>query len=616
LAKIFIMQAQSLPQLFFQKVHERKNNVAFEYRIRRNEPYRTVSWNRLSHIVSEIAYGLIELGLEKGGTVVILSDTRYEWAACDFAVLSCGGVVVPIYPSLPDEGVNYILNNSEAIIAIVENKGQLQKIRGQWDKLPYVKYAIVIDDFGDLPTDDPRILSLQRLRYKGKRNIKRDPIFLRHYIDSVSINDLATVIYTSGTTGNPKGVMLTHKNILSVLNVLPELLPVSEAYKFLSFLPLSHVFERVVGLHFPISVGATITYCSNIDQIATSMKDSGAMVMMVVPRILEKIYAKLEGELNKANGFKKKMLDWAFLVSGKFVDAKNSKEYFSFDFILNYIQYLVANLLVMSQIRRKLAPMMYCFVSGGAPLSIDIARYFHMLGYVVLQGYGLTETTAPATTNTIKDNKLGTVGKPLPGTEIKIAEDGEILVKGFNVFSGYYKNEEKNKEAFQEKWFCTGDIGQIDSDGFLQITDRKKDIIVNSAGKNVAPQNIENAVRMSPYISNVIVIGDKRKYLSALVTLEQAKILEYAKANTLSSLDINDLAGDPAIINLISEEVKYRTAPFADYEQIRRFTLLPNDFTIDSGEITPTLKVKRKFVEEKYKDIIEKMYPVETKIAR
>lgn len=602
------MGFKSLPAVFFTRANERKNNVVFEYRIRRDEPYRTVSWNRLQNIVYEIAYGLIDLGLQKGKIVAIISETRYEWAACDYAILSCGGIVVPIYPTLPPEAVNYILNDSEVSIVVVEGKGQLQKIRGQWEKLPHVKYAIVIDDFGDLPENDSRILSLQNLRDKGRVYYKKDPAFILRYIDDVDRYDIATIIYTSGTTGNPKGVVLTHNNILSVIEILPSILPVGSKHKFLSFLPLSHVFERVVGLHFPISIGTTISYCSSMDQVGKSLVDSEASVMMVVPRMLEKIHTKLENEFSKAQGLKKKLLDWAFNVSKKWLHLKNQNKGFSIKYCYCLIQRMLADKIVFSKVRKKLAPQMKYFVSGGAPLSIEIAEYFHILGYTILQGYGLTETTAPATTNTVKENKLGTVGKPLPISEIKIAEDGEILIKGDNVFSEYYKNKEKTKEAFVDGWFKSGDIGEFDNEGFLKITDRKKDLIITSSGKNVAPQNIENAIKTSQYISNVIVIGDKRKYLSALVTLDHAAISDYAKSKGISN-DINMLCENPEIISLINEEIKYKTAPFADYEQIRRFTILPEDFTISNGEITPTMKIKRNVIEHRYKSMIDKMYP-------
>lgn len=606
------MIPKNIPNLFIEQANKYSEKTAVEYRLRRNQPYKSISWAHLSTIVQEVAYGLIELGVKKGDNVAILSGTRYEWSVFDLALLSIGTVVVPIYPSLPEHSVNYILNDSMSKIIILEDKGQLQKIRSQWDNLPQVRYAIVIEDLGDLPQYDPRIISFKNLKDKGKLNFAGDPDLFERYLAAIRESDLASIIYTSGTTGPPKGVMLTHKNILSVISVLPEVLPMKSSDKFLSFLPLSHVFERVGGLHYAVSTAVTICYCSSIDQIGPALKDSGATIMLVVPRILEKIITKINHELEALPPFKKNLFVRAVSCGKKLLELKENKKKYTFDFFINSVKYFFADKFVFSSIRKKLAPELKCFVSGGAPLAKEIAEFFYIIGIPVLEGYGLTETSAPATVNTLKQMKIGTVGKPLPNVQIKIADDGEILIKGPNVFCGYYKDEKATKDSFADNWFLTGDIGSIDNDGFLKITGRKKDIIVNSAGKNIAPQNIENAIRNSPYISNVVVIGDKKKYLSALVTLEPSSILNYVKEHNLF-LDngMESLAKEPSIIKLIDKEIKIRTAEFADYEQIRKFTVFPQDFSIESGEITPTLKVKRKFVEEKYKDAINAMYPKE-----
>ena len=595
------MIARNLADLFIRQANKNKNKIAVEYRLRRNEPYKTISWQHLSTIVREVAYGLVELGIKKGDNIAILSGTRYEWCVCDIASLSCGGVVVPIYPTLPEQAVNYILNNSGCQIIFVEDKGQLQKIRSQWDKLPNIRYVIVIEDLGDLPELDPKILSLRKLQDKGKLNFSKDPCLIENCLKDVDIDDIATVIYTSGTTGYPKGVMLTHKNILSVISTLPKLLPLKSDDKFLSFLPLSHVFERVGGEYYAIYTGTTVSYCSSIDRIGAALVDSQATIMLVVPRVLEKIYSKLHTQAENMPELKKQLFNWAIAVGKKKLGSNN---------IIDFFQYLIADRIVFSSIRKMLAPMLKCFVSGGAPLSQEIAEFFYIVGIPVLEGYGLTETSAPATVNTLKEIRTGTVGKSLPNVQIKIADDGEILIKGPNVFIGYYKNPEATKEAFSDDWFCSGDVGVFDSDGFLKITDRKKDIIKNAGGKIIAPQNVENALKTSPYISNVVVIGDKRKYLSALITLDPNVIETFAKQHALSyNHNFSTLINNPEIIKLIEEQIKLKTVDFADYEQIRKFTILPSDFSIESGEITPTLKIKRKFLEEKYKDSINTMYP-------
>lgn len=597
------MIARNLPDLFVKIANQNKNKVGFEYRLRRNEPYRSISWGHLSTMVEEVTYGLVELGIKKGDNVAILSHTRYEWAICDLAILSSGGVVVPIYPTLGDQAVNYILNNSECEIIILEDKGQLQKIRSQWSQLPKIRYAIVIEDLGDIPQHDPRIVSFKNLKDKGKLNFSKDPDLMENHVENIDINDVATIIYTSGTTGLPKGVMITHKNILSVVSVLPKMLPLKPNEKYLSFLPLSHVFERVGCLYYAISCGITVCYCSNVDQIGAALRDSEATIMLVVPRLLEKMYSKVQSRIETLPDFKKNVFNWACNVGRKYLRSKN---------MFNTFLYFVADKLVFSSIRKNIAPELRCFVSGGAPLSKEIAEFFWVIGMPVLQGYGLTETSAPATVNSLKENKLGTVGKKLPGVDLKIADDGEILIKGPNVFLGYYKSIDATKEVFLDEWFKTGDIGVIDEDGYLKITDRKKDIIKNAGGKIIAPQNIENALKTSLYISNSVVIGDKRKYLSALITLDHFKIEDYArKKNIHYDGEITSIYNHPEIVKLIDEEIKFRTAEFADYEQVRKFTILKNDFSIENGEITPTLKVKRRFVEEKYKILIDAMYPQE-----
>jgi len=600
------MLPNNIPEQFIDQVKKNPDKTAFQHRLRRNTPYKSITWDSVNRIVIETSLGLKRLGLKKGDNVAILSATRYEWAIADLAILSLGAVVVPLYPTLGDHAVNYILNDSKSRYIFIEDKGQLQKIRSQWKDLPHIEFAIVLSDLGDLPVNDSRIITFKNLKDLGKLSLSKEPTSIESSIKSIKREDIASIIYTSGTTGNPKGVVLTHNNFLSVVQSTNKAMPLKHSDKFLSFLPLSHVFERVGGLHFAISRAVPICFCSSMDQIAPALKDSGATIMLVVPRLLEKMYSKININLNLQTGFKKKLIDWAFKV-GKKIFSKNAKLSVS-EALIYYPQYLLADRLVFFKIRKSIAPTLRCFISGGAPLSKDIAEFFFIIGIKVLEGYGLTETSAPATVNRLDDFKLGTVGLPLENIQIQIAQDGEILIKGPTVFSGYYKNDQATKEAFKDGWFCTGDIGVLDREGFLKITDRKKDIIVSSAGKNIAPQNIENAVKTSDFISNVIVIGDKRKYLSALIALDRQHLEDFIKQNNIPD-DTSDLVNNSKIIELIDEEIKVKLSDFADYEQIRKFTILPNDFTIETGELTPTLKVKRKFVEEKYKGIIDAMYP-------
>lgn len=598
------MSYKNLPQLFFARVSQNKFKTALEYRIRKSEPYKSISWNKFGELVSYFACGLLTLGLRKGETVSIISDTRYEWAISDLAVLSIGGIVVPVYPTLPDGPVNYILNNANVEIAILENKGQLQKIRGQWDKFNNIKYVIVIDDFGDLPGNDPRILSFNEVLTRGEKFFNDSKDVIQNCVSAIDRNEEATIIYTSGTTGNPKGVLLTHNNILSVVESLPKILTTKPKDKFLSFLPMSHVFERVGSFYYCLFTSTPVSYCSSQDRIGKALLDSGATAMCVVPRLLEKMYAKINEEINNLPDKSKRIVSWAFANYKGISTKADSKR------PLSNIKQIIALNLIFSKIRKKVAPTLRYFISGGAPLSREIADFFWMIGLPVLEGYGLTETSAPATVNTLTHNKLGTVGKAIPGVKIKIAEDGEILIKGDTIFSCYYNNPQATSDTFVDGWFKSGDIGEIDSHGFLKITDRKKDLIINSAGKNIAPQNIENSIKTSQYISNVVIIGDKRKYLSALVTLEKDPIKKYAIANNINFNEekIEEIYNKKEIYKLIDEEIKFKTSEFADYEQIIKFTILKNDFSISNGELTPTMKLKRSFVSQKYKDLIDAMY--------
>lgn len=601
------MKHQNLSSVLKKSVHRHSNHTFIEYRLKRSEPYKKLTWNEYYDLVTYFAHGLLGLGLRKGERVAIISDTRYEWAVADFAVLSCGGVVVPIYPTLPESQVEYLINNSLSEIVIVENKGQLQKLRSQWEKLPTVNHVIVIDDFGDLPKDEVKVLTMKEVMNDGKDSFRIYPSLLSEIEKKITRFDTATIIYTSGTTGHPKGVVLSHANILSVIEVLPDVLSLKEDDKFLSFLPLSHVFERVGCFHYAVSAGTEISYCSSIDRIGKSLTDSKSTVMCVVPRLLEKMYSKVCQNIEELPTPRKDIVKWAISLSTERIKSKK----YSLKWMLLTFQWCFADKIILKKIRDNIASKMKCFISGGAPLSPEVAEFFYAIGFPVLEGYGLTETSAPATVNTMKHFKIGTVGRPLPNVEIKISNDGEILLKGPTVFKEYYKNVGATSESFDGDWFKSGDIGEIDKDGFLKITDRKKDIIIGSSGKNVAPQSLENSIKTSQFISNVCVIGNKRKFLTCLVTLDMHFVLEFCKNKGLNYDElspVSEIIKDKVVHDLINEQIKMKTAHFADYEQIIRFTILEKDFSIQEGELTPTLKLKRKIIEHKYSDLIEKMY--------
>ncbi|MCP2619032.1 long-chain fatty acid--CoA ligase, partial [Candidatus Aminicenantes bacterium AC-335-A11] len=538
----------------------------------------------------------------KNDKIILLSENRPEWIISDLAILAFGGITVPIYPTLTAEQIVFIIDDSDAKVVIFSDEIQGEKIKSIKNKLSKVKHFI---SFISPPFEGA--LSFSQIRELGRKRKDKDPDLFEKSALEVKPDDLATIIYTSGTTGIPKGVMLTHKNILSNIISVSQIIEFSEKDTVLSFLPLSHILERMVT-HTYIYKGCTIAYAESIETVAQNLLEVRPNIMVSVPRVFEKIYAKVMDNVLSSSPLKRKIFFWALNIGRKVGEKKLAKKPIGFFLKLKY---KIAHKLVFSKIIEKTGGRIRFFVSGGAPLSKEIAEFFYAMGLVILEGYGLTETSPVISVNTFENLKFGTVGKPIPGVEVKIAEDGEILVRGPNVMVGYYKKEAETKEAFRDGWFHTGDIGYLDEDGFLVITDRKKDIIVTSGGKNVAPQPIENMLKANPYISNAVVVGDKRKFISALIIPDFDKLEEYARFNKIKYTDRKDLISKKEIKNFIKAEVDRATQGLAPYEQIKKIALLDREFEISKNEITPTLKVKRNIIEEKYKDLIDELYKEE-----
>jgi long-chain acyl-CoA synthetase len=564
--------------------------------------YRGISTEEFKNMVEEFSLGLRELGVGKNDKIILLSENRPEWIISDLAILAFGGITVPIYPTLTAEQIVFIIDDSDAKVVIFSDEIQGEKIKSIKNKLSKVKHFI---SFISPPFEGA--LSFSQIRELGRKRKDKDPDLFEKSALEVKPDDLATIIYTSGTTGIPKGVMLTHKNILSNIISVSQIIEFSEKDTVLSFLPLSHILERMVT-HTYIYKGCTIAYAESIETVAQNLLEVRPNIMVSVPRVFEKIYAKVMDNVLSSSPLKRKIFFWALNIGRKVGEKKLAKKPIGFFLKLKY---KIAHKLVFSKIIEKTGGRIRFFVSGGAPLSKEIAEFFYAMGLVILEGYGLTETSPVISVNTFENLKFGTVGKPIPGVEVKIAEDGEILVRGPNVMVGYYKKEAETKEAFRDGWFHTGDIGYLDEDGFLVITDRKKDIIVTSGGKNVAPQPIENMLKANPYISNAVVVGDKRKFISALIIPDFDKLEEYARFNKIKYTDRKDLISKKEIKNFIKAEVDRATQGLAPYEQIKKIALLDREFEISKNEITPTLKVKRNIIEEKYKDLIDELYKEE-----
>lgn len=593
-------EAKTLPEMFWERVEKYQSRTIL--RAKKEGKWQDISWEEFGKWVKNFALGLISLGMMPKNTVSILSGNRPEWVFSDLAILSGGGIPVSIYASNLPQDVGYIIGHSESKIVVVENEEQLNKVLSVWDKLPQLEKIIVID--GDKEYENKNILSFNYVCKIGEERNTKNPIIFTERINSTQEYDAAFIIYTSGTTGPPKGVMLTHKNILFICRTLSQLIQVDERDTSLSFLPLAHALERII---FYISVykSGYINFAENINTIAQNVVEVKPTIMIGVPRVFEKIYNAIITQVESQSPLKRKIFWWSINVGKIVSEIKVNKKTLP-PFL--FLKYFLADKLVFKKIRERVGGRIRFFGSGGAPLSPEIIRFFYSVGLPILEAYGLTESSAPATIATLDKIKFGYVGKPLPQVEVKIASDGEILIKGPNVFKGYFKNEEATKEAIKDGWLHSGDIGEFDKEGFLKITDRKKDLIITSGGKNISPQNIENHIKTNKYISQVMVYGDQKPYLVALITLNEKEVYEYAKEKGIKYNDFVSIVKSKEIEEMVEKIIKEKNQDLAKFETIKKFKILPGDFSQETGELTPTLKVKRKFTTAKYKDIIEEMY--------
>jgi len=561
--------------------------------------YKPVSTEEFKTRVIHFSLGLRELGLDKEDKLVLLAENSPEWIITDLANLSFGGITVPIYTSLVPEQIKFIIDDSDAKAVVCSDLSLWEKVSSVKDKLNKVQHFIVMGDKTPEGT-----LSLSEVMERGEKSYKKNPEVFKELASRIKPEDTASIIYTSGTTGVPKGVMLSHYNFISNSQATAEIIKFTSEDVVLSFLPLSHVLERMVTFTYLLK-GCSIAYAESIETVAENLLEIKPQIMVSVPRVFEKIYAKVMDTVLEGSALKRKIFFWSVKIGKEYAQKKLNKERISK--WLGFKRSIAAKL-VFSKIIEKTGGRVRFFVSGGAPLSKDIAEFFYGMGLVVLEGYGLTESSPVISVNTFENLRFGSVGKPIPGVKVKIADDGEILAKGPNIMKGYYKNEEETKEAVKQGWLYTGDIGYLDDDNFLHITDRKKDIIVTSGGKNVAPQLIENRLKTNPFISNVVVIGDRRKFVSALIVPNFEKLEQYAEASGIKYTSMKDLAENEKIINFLMAEVDRYSSNFASYERVKKIILLDRDFEIEKGELTPSLKVKRDIVKDKYREKIDKIY--------
>ena len=597
------MDYKTISEMFLSVTNEFSSKPLYYYK--KNREWIGIKGSDVKATVRNLAAGLRSIGISESDKVSILSTNSPRWSMSDYGIICNGSVAVTVYPTLLAAQVEYILSNSDSKAVFVENEDQLNKVMSIKQNVEAMTHIIVMDDSYD--GDSKEVINFTDFLNLGQNYENENGFSLSAISDNMKTDDLLTIIYTSGTTGNPKGVMLTHGNLMSNMMATIKMadLKTTDGHSFLSFLPLSHVLERMAGHFTSFSIGATVYFAESIETVADNLVETSPTIVCSVPRLFEKMYNKINDGLKTAPSIRRKIFAFAYNVGKSTADVKDKSQLTG----LSKIKFNLAKKLVYSKVKQKLGGNIQFFVSGGAPLSKEVAEFFSYLNITILEGYGLTETSPVLTSNVEDDYKFGTVGKPLFNVEIKIADDGEILAKGPNIMKGYYKNDEATKESIDsDGWLHTGDIGEFDDEGFLKITDRKKSLIVTSGGKNIAPAPIENALISSVYIEQVVAIGDKRNFISALVAPNFEALEGYLKDKGVEGLSASEMVEHDLTKALFQEEVDSRMDPFPKYEKIKKVTVIDRLFELERGEITPSLKIRRKAVTENFKDQIDAMY--------
>jgi long-chain acyl-CoA synthetase len=564
--------------------------------------WRIRTWRQVGEAVRELATGLLA-GRKKEDAVAILSASRAEWVQADFAIFSAGCRTIPIYPTYPPDLIEYIVNDAGVKTLFVEDATQLAKVLEVQGKMDGLEQIVVIQGYPGEPS--AQIRTWDGLRRLGRDNLDRLKSDLAGRVAEVAPADIATIVYTSGTTGPPKGVVQTHGNHVATLESAAKMAGIEDGDTHLLFLPLAHSFARLesfIGVHR----GLTTAFAENIDKLRDNLPEVKPHFICSVPRVFEKVYAGVIAKAEAGSPVKRKIFHWAVGVGREVSKLQQARKSVPAGLAFKH---RVAHKLVFSKLHEALGGRLRFAVSGGAPLSKEIAEFFHAAGILILEGYGLTETCPSLTFNRLDNFKFGSVGQAQPGVEIRIAPDGEILGRGPNIAKGYFKKPEATAEVFlPDGWFATGDIGRLDGDGFLYITDRKKDLIVTAGGMNIAPQNIENLLKGDPFISQAMVHGDRRPYPVALLTLNPEELAKFAKEQGILDIDPASLAKHPKVVERVSRIVEERNGELQSYAKVKKFSILPADFTVENGLLTPTLKVKRKIITEKHRELLDSLY--------
>jgi long-chain acyl-CoA synthetase len=581
--------AGTLPRLFLKAAEIYRKPDA--YRFKREGRWLCLSQDEFFSRVEALFFALRSLGVSHGDRVVIMSENRVEWAIADFAALCNGASTVPIYPTLSASQVHALIRDSRPSVVFVSTIPLLEKLRTGRRGFPS-RYVVAFDEH----IYQPGVIRIDAMYEVGRQCSFNYPGEFRESILSIAPDDVATVIYTSGTTGVPKGAMLTHGNLISNIAATRAILRLFPDDVSLSFLPLAHIFQRHVD-YASVEAGCTIAYAESMTAVQDNLMDIRPTFAAGVPRFFEKVYSRIMCEVARGSTVRRAIFDKAVRIGKQSLETGQRS-----------LAWRAADHAVFRKIRERLGGRIRFFISGGAPLQKEISEFFAAIGLPVFEGYGLTETSPVISLNGPGANRIGSVGKPVAGVELRVAEDGEILVRGSSVMKGYFGMARETAEAFQDGWFHTGDIGELDSDGFLKITDRKKDLIVTSGGKNVAPQPIECRLKTIPYFDNVVLIGDGRKFISALVVPNYDALANLARAHGIGYGDLEELIQNREICTLAMADIDRVTADLADFEKVRRIVFLGGQFTIEGGELTPTFKVRRTAIEQRYKTEIDRLY--------
>lgn len=595
------MADNSIAQKFFDRVAEHPDRLLFQNK--EAGAWRNYSWAESGKVIREIGNGLLALGVEKGERVAILSENRLAWVFTDLGILAAGGVSVGIYPSVLAEEVEYIVANSAARVIFVSTPGQLRKLVRRAETMPTLQHLVTYDRIPEAPAE---AITLEELQARGRAYAESHPAALKERTAALERQDLALLVYTSGTTGPPKGTMLSHGNVLWVYEAMAQVLDIHDTDQNLSYLPYAHVYERIGGIYFSVFRGLPIAIAEGIDKLTQNIAEVRPTILLGAPRVYEKIHAGLMRSVEEMPGWQQSLFHWAMQVGAAASPYKLSHKPMPLGLKLKNA---LADALIFKKIKNRFGGRIRFMVSAAAPIAPELIRFFHALDILILEGYGLTESSAPSHVNRPGEIKFGTVGRPLPGVEQKIAEDGEILLRGGNIFQGYFQREEDTREALDaEGWFHTGDIGEIDAEGYLKITDRKKDLIITAGGKNIGPQNIENLMKTDRFISEFLCYGDKKKFLVGLVTLDEESVKQWAQSQGIAGSDFAELSRKPELKQMIEGRIAELNKQLPKYSTVKRIEILPRQFTQEAGEVTPTLKLKRKVLNQKYRDQLEAMY--------